>query len=68
MEKYMFIELTDLENNKFLCQKSDLELVFQGGLDGAEEDWVGEPAVVVVVSGSPTKIKETYEEIRKVLI
>ena len=63
-----FVELTDFEGNKFIFQKADINVVFLGGVDSEDEEWVGEPAVVVVVNDTPTKITETYEEVRKLLL
>lgn len=54
-----FVELTDFEGNKFITQKERIDVVFSDD----EED-----AVIAVINGNATKIKETYDEVRKVLL
>lgn len=54
-----FVELTDFEGNKFITQKERIEIVFSD--DEAD-------AVIAVINGSATKIEETYDEVRKVLL
>lgn len=54
-----FVELTDFEGNKFITQKERIDIVFSDD----EED-----AVIAVINGNATKIKETYDEVRKVLL
>ncbi len=63
-----FIELTDSENNKFIVQKRDVGVVFIGGVDDEDTEWEGEPSTVVVINKTPTKIIESYEEVRSLLI
>lgn len=54
-----FVELTDFEGNKFITQKERIDIVFSDD----EED-----AVIAVINGNATKIEETYDEVRKVLL
>lgn len=54
-----FVELTDFEGNKFITQKEQIDIVFSDD----EED-----AVIAVINGNATKIEETYDEVRKVLL
>lgn len=54
-----FVELTDFEGNKFITQKERIDIVFSDD----EED-----SVIAVIDGNATKIEETYDEVRKVLL
>ena len=63
-----FIELTDSEGNAFLTQKSDINIVFMGGVSEEDINWEGEPCVVAVINDVPTKLKNTYEEVRDLLL
>lgn len=63
-----FVELTDSENNKFIFQKKDISIVFVGGADEEDTEWEGEPSTVIVINNTPTKINESYEEVRNLLI
>lgn len=56
-----FVELTDFEGNKFITQKERIDIVFS---DDEEEG----DAVIAVINGNATKIEETYDEVRKVLL
>lgn len=64
----IFVELTDSEDNNFITQKSDIAIVFIGGIDEEDTEWEGEPCVVAVINNTPTKLLNTYDEVRKLLL
>lgn len=62
-----FVELRDFEGNPFIVARNQITLVFEGGVVD-DDEWEGEPCIVGVISGNPTKLMETLDEMREILL